>query len=490
MAASFCERFQPEEWREYQKEALQLLQELIRLDTQNRGEEGTEIIAVRLLEEKFKEVGVAYEVIEPKKGRGNIVAWVKGDGSSGKGAVCLSAHLDTVLAPREDWEKEGWKHDPFGGEIDHEDGCLYGRGAVDMKNMAAQSASLLCLIKKKNIQLSRDLIFAGLADEERHNSSYGVKHLVENHPELIEADIVMTEVGGMSIFFEGVESFPVMVAEKTPVKVKLIARGPGGHGSLYHKNNPIGRIGDACHQLAIARLPLRVTPLAQAQVDKMASMLPLIKGLLFRRLLSPWWSDWVADHFLTDEQINGILPILHNTCNAVIVSGGSQPNQIPSQAEVHLDCRMVPGCTSDDVLDDIKSVLGAHRFQPMTSPTGEQLPPDLEFEVDGKGRQPFNQDLSDPDMKQVLGVIDGVVGRHANGASTFVGILPGGTDLAFYCKHPTKTPICLGFSPVRLPPDLKFTRLFHGVNERIPVEGFKWGLSVLADVVGELCGAK
>ena len=490
-ASELFDSFQRDEWREFEEETVRLLQQLIQLDTQNFGEDGSEMLAVDLLKEKFETAGVPYEIAEPKPGRGNIIARIHGDGTSGKGALCLSAHLDTVLAPREKWEEEGWKHDPFGGEIDEEDGCLYGRGAIDMKNMAALSASLLCFIKRNNITLSRDLIFAGLADEERHDSYYGVKYLVENRPELIEADIVMTEVGGMSVFLESKEIFPVMVGEKTPIKVKLLARGPGGHGSIYHKDNPIGRIGEACHRLSTTRLPLRVTPLAQAQMEELATLLPFIKAIFFRQLLSPRFSDWIVDHLLTDEQINSLVTVLHNTANPVIISGGQQPNQIPSVAWALLDCRLVPGCSCEEALDDIRTTVGQHLFLPTQNSLGEEVPPELEFEVDSsKCRPTYKQDLSSQSMKEVLGVIKRVIAQRADGASIITNILPGGTDLAYYAKHPTKTPVCLGFNPVRLPPDLQFSRLFHGVNERIPVEGFKWGLRVLADVTAELCGAK
>ena len=482
--------FQSAEWREFEEEAVSLLQQLIRLDTQNHGDDGTEIMAVNLLKDKFSAAGVAYDIVEPKQGRGNIIARINGDGSSGKGALCLSAHLDTVLAPSEDWEAEGWKHDPFGGDIDPEDGCLYGRGTIDMKNMAALSVSLLCFIKRRNIVLSRDLIFAGLADEERHDAYYGAQYMVENRPELVEADIVMTEVGGMSFFVDGVETFPVMVGEKTPAKVKLIARGPGGHGSIYHKDNPIGRIGEACHKLSTTRLPLRVTPTNQAQIEALASMLSPVKAFGIRRLLSPLFSDWIADHLLTADQINGILPILHNTANPVIIRGGEQPNQIPSIVWAMIDCRIVPGSTHEELLEDIRSVLGPHRFNPTQDSTGQEVPPELELEIDCRGRPPYTQDLDGQTMKEALGVISDVIAQHADGAPTFTCVIPGGTDLAYYAKHPTKTPVCLGFTPLRLPPTINFSQLFHGVNERIPVDGFKWGLRVLADVTAKLCGAK
>ena len=473
------------EWPEIEERAIALIQKLIQTDTQNFGEEGTETKAVQIIEEYFQDAGVPYEIVEPKPGRGNIIARLKGDDSSGQGALCLSAHLDTVRAPNDNWEESGWKHDPFAGVIDEEDGCLYGRGTIDMKHMVAMSVILMCLIKEKGIVLSRDLIFAGIADEERADSTYGVKYLIENRPELIKADIVITELGGVSFFVEDREVFSVMVGEKGMAKIKIIAKGPGGHGSLYHKDNPIARVGEVASTLAKSRLPLRVVPAGRSTVESIASQVSFLKGLVLRQLLSPRLSDYVADYVLNSEQRQAFLPSLHNTANATVIGGGDQANQIPTEAWVIIDSRILPGCTIEDLQQDIQSVLGPDKF----NSDDEEVPPELHMEV-LTYRYSYNQDPTSPDVVSVLDIIRQVIAERADGASIITNLLPGGTDLAFYAKHPTKTPICLGFTPIRLPPDLKITGLFHGVNERIPLEGFKWGFRTLADVVALLCSAK
>ena len=477
------------EWPEIEERAVTLLQKLIQTDTQNFGEECTETKAVEIIQEHFKNARVPFEIVEPKPGRGNIIARLNGDGSSGQGALCLSAHLDTVRAPTDDWDRRGWKHDPYGGVIDEEDGCLYGRGAIDMKHMVAMSVILMCVIKEKGIILSRDLIFAGIADEERVDSAYGVKYLIENRPELIEADVVITELGGVSIFAEDKEVFSVMVGEKGMAKIKIIAKGPGGHGSIYHNDNPIARVGDVASTLAKNRLPLRVVPAGRGTVESIASQVSFLKGLVLRKLLSPRLSDYVADHVLNSEQRQAFLPSLHNTANATVIGGGDQPNQIPTEAWVQIDSRILPGCTIEDIQQDIQSVLGPEKFVSQTNSDGEEVPPDLHMEV-MTYRYSYNQDPTSPDVLSVLNVIRQVIAERANGAPIVTNILPGGTDLTFYAKHPTKTPICLGFTPIRFPPDMKMSALFHGVNERIPVEGFKWGLRTLSDVVALLCSAK
>ncbi|XP_019853203.1 PREDICTED: aminoacylase-1-like [Amphimedon queenslandica] len=476
------------EWPQVEEKALVLLQELLRIDTQNYGEDCTETEAVKVIQERFDASKVDYEVVEPKPGRGNIIARIKGDGSSGRGPILLSSHLDTVKAPKENWEAEGWKHNPYGGEIDEEDGCLYGRGAIDMKHMAAMCVMILCFIKDNGIQLSRDLIFAGLADEERVDSTYGVKYLVENRPELIEADVVITEVGGISLHNEGKEMFSVMIGEKASSLIKITAKGPGGHASVYHFDNPLGTIGSVANVLSKTPLPLRIVPAGRATIESVSAQLPLVKRVLFRQLLSPTLSNLVAKAFQM-EQYQAFMPLLHNTASPTIIEGGNQANQIPSEVSLTVDCRILPGLTVEDVLDDLRFVIGLEKFEPRAMPNGEEMAPELSMEVI-KHRYTYSQDPNAPEIVEVVDIIRSVIRERANGAPVITNLLPGGTDLTYYSRHPTKTPVCLGFTPTRFPPGMKLVALFHGVNERIPVDGFKWGVRVLADVVAELCGAK
>lgn len=473
------------EWANFESKAVSLLQKLIQTDTQNRDEEGTEIEAVRIIQQVFDEYGVEYEVIEPKPGRGNIIARLRGDGSGG-GALCLSAHLDTVLAPAEGWEAAGWKHSPYSGLIDEEDGCLYGRGAIDMKQMAAMCVMLVCYIKQKGLKLSRDIIFAGIADEERSTSAYGIKYLIENRPEVIEADIVFTELGGISLHMDGIEAFSVMIGEKGMGRVRITATGPGGHGSTYHKVNPIATVGEVAKVLATKRLPLRVVPGGRASIESMANALGGLKGMALKYILSPIFSDFITDHALNDIQVRGLVPLIRNTANPTIVEGGENPNQIPTKASIIVDGRILPGCTVDDLTADIKSVIGPERFQVSRDSQGNEVPAELSLEVLNY-RYSYEQDPNSPELQSVVDIITTALKKASDGAPVFTNMISGGTDLTFYAQHPTKKPLCIGFEPTRLPPGIDLVSMFHGVNERIPVEGFKWGMRVMMDVVGKLC---
>ncbi len=473
------------EWPEIESRALDLLQKLIQTDTQNRGDDGSESDAVAVIKDIFDEYNVDYEIVEPKPGRGNIIARIKGD-NSGAGPLCLSAHLDTVLAPKENWEEVGWKHSPFEAVIDEEDGCLYGRGAIDMKQMAAMCITLVCYIKQKGIKLSRDLIFAGVADEERADSEYGIKYLIENRPELVEADIVFTELGGVSLTSDGKEAFSIMIGEKGMAKLKITATGPGGHSSTYHKCNPIATVGEVANILANKKLPLRVTPGGRVTIESLANAVGGLKGIVLRRLLSPTFSDYLTDHLLSELQMKALVPVIRNTASPTIIGGGENPNQIPTKAWIIVDARILPGCTVDDVITDIQSVVGSQRFEQQRNAQGEEIPAELKVEV-LFCRYSYEQDLNSPEMREVIDVISQALKKASGDSSVFTNIISGGTDLTFYSQHPTKKPLCIGFSPFRLPPEIDIVALFHGVNERIPVEGFKWGMKVLTDVVMKVC---
>ncbi|XP_065888970.1 probable succinyl-diaminopimelate desuccinylase [Dysidea avara] len=477
------------EWKEIEEEAVEILRKLIQMDTQNIGEDTNETIAAKHLKGLFESAGIeCSDVLEEKPGRGNLVARIRGDGSSGLGAVMLSAHLDTVRAPKLDWKAEGWKHDPFGAVIDQEDGCLYGRGAVDMKNMAAMSVSVFLFIKRHGIMLARDLLFVAVADEEAHGSKYGAKYLVEKHPDLIEADIIMTEVGGCSTYADGKEFFPVEIAEKTSVLVTITANGSGGHSSLFHPDNPIGRIGAVCNALSTKMLRHRVTPAARSMLEGISKLLPWYKAPVFRNLLSPKLEPWIIDYLLTKKQAQAIIPVLHNIANPTVVHAGDQQNQIPSSASVTVDVRRIPGCSLDDTLDDLREVIGKEKFLPSVDSTGEKVAPELVLEVMFP-MEGVVQDAEEPKVKEALECLHKVVYARSGGSPVIPFLLSGGTDMKFFVKHPTKKPVCLGFSPVRIPQGIEFPSLFHAVNERIPVDGYKWGLGVLCEVVFELCKA-
>ena len=282
---------------------------------------------------------------------------------------------------------------------------------------------------------------------------------------------------------------PIQFAEKGSCSLKLTVRGEGGHASVHNKDNPIAKLGAVAHKMANVRLPVRINAFNTASIEAIASILPFPKSTIFRRLLSPYFTDIILDHLLTEEQINTLSPLLRNTANPTIIGGGDLPNQIPSSAWMTVNGRILPGCTVDDVVEDVKQMIGVDHFELKEGLNGEEIPPEMTLEVSCSCSS-VGEDLNDPVCKEVMAVIGETVARHANGAPILPLMIPGSTDSLNYSRNPRKKPVCLGFTPVRFPPGMKFSKLFHGLNERIPVEGFKWGIHVLADVVFELCDAK
>ena len=423
--------------------------------------------------------------MEQKPGRGNVIARIRGDGSLGKGPVLLSAHLDVVEAPKDDWVEKGWKHGPFEGVIDEEDGCLYGRGTVDMKNMAAASTALLLFIARNEIKLGRDLIFAAIADEERSDSKYGAKFLVEQHPEKIDCDLLFTEVGGFPMYMEGTKGIPVMIAEKGAIRFRITAHGKGAHGSTFCKDNPIVTIGDVCTKLGKTRLRHRVTNSARVTFEALASHLNFVKASALKLLLSPRFHSYVLDYILPEKQYKIFGPLLFNVANPVLMGGGDCGNQIPTSAWVTLDTRILPGVTAAEVREEIMEVIGRSRFEPIKMEDGSDGQPELAIEQLTE-TSCYEQDPKDPRVAEPLAVIQGVLDKLDNGTPVVPFMVPGHTDCSYYITHPSK-PVCLGFSPVDVPPGTDFAALFHGTNERVSVDGFKWGLAILLETIFDLC---
>ena len=266
-------------------------------------------------------------------------------------------------------------------------------------------------------------------------------------------------------------------------------RGKGGHASVYNKDNPIAKLGAVAYNISNVRLPTRINDFNTASFEAIASVLPFPNSAIFLYLLSPNYTDYILDNILPEEQANTFGPFLHNTANPTIIGGGNQPNQIPSSAWMTVNGRILPGYTVDDVVEDVKQLIGVDRFEPQQGPNGEEILPEITLEVSAS-RDPYGEDLDNTLFKEVLAVIRETVAEHANGAPTLPLMNPGSTDCFFFSKNPRRKPVCLGFTPVRFPPGVEFSRLYHGVNECIPVEGFKWGIHVLADVVVKLCNDK
>ncbi|MGA2821604.1 MAG: M20/M25/M40 family metallo-hydrolase, partial [Anaerolineales bacterium] len=239
------------DWRNAEDEALSHLQALIRINTVNPP--GNELEAARYLASVLDREHLAPVVVEFEPGRGNVIARLQGTGS--EDPLLLYGHTDVVPVDR-----ERWTHAPFGGEL--VDGCIWGRGALDMKAMVVQSLMTIILLKRSGVQLRRDLIFAATGDEEIDGS--GIRFLVERHPALIRAGWGLTEMGGFTQHLHGKRIYPIKTAEKGALWLRLSFEGRPGHGSIPHEDNVVGKMAEAVRRLGRTNLGYRVTPHARA----------------------------------------------------------------------------------------------------------------------------------------------------------------------------------------------------------------------------------
>jgi acetylornithine deacetylase/succinyl-diaminopimelate desuccinylase-like protein len=443
------------DWPAARAEALAILKDLIRIDTTNPP--GNERPAADLCARILAGAGLEPTIVESAPGRASVVARLHGRGV--KPPLLLSAHLDVVPA-----EPERWTHPPFAAV--EADGFVWGRGALDMKNMAAMSLETIVLLARHRVPLDRDVIFAGVADEEA-GSRHGSLFLVERHPELVRAEFVLTEVGGHTLHVGGERIYPIQVSEKGICWFELTAEGEPGHGSMPSPKNAVVRLARAVQALGSTRLPLHPTPVVEAFVDALAKHSPFPQGWILPLLLSPTLSSPIVDLVAKADPASarGLDAMLRNTATPTALAAGRKVNVIPSSATATIDGRTIPGQSRDAFLREVLEAIGD----------------DLGVRVIE------SHDGTVFDSKTALfETIAAVLGAADPGSATVPYMVPGFTDAFAYAKLGA---ICYGFAPLRMPPGVPFTKLFHGHDERISVEGFGWGLEVLHEVVRRFSAA-
>jgi acetylornithine deacetylase/succinyl-diaminopimelate desuccinylase-like protein len=446
---------EPIDWGSVEREALFYLKDLLRIDTTNPP--GNERPAADYLARILERENIPYRLLESEPGRASLVARLRGDGS--RGPLMLSGHLDVVPADR-----ERWRHDPFGGV--EAEGCIWGRGAIDMKNMVAMSLIALLLLKRTGQRLTRDLIFTAVADEEA-GSRKGAVFLAEKHAELVQTQYVLTEVGGHTLHVERARFYPIQVSEKGICWFEITAEGETGHGSMPHPHNAVVLLSRALAALGRARLPQHVTPIVADFVRALAQAAPFPRNKLMPLVLNPH----LADRLLTQlertnlDQAIALNAMLRNTVSPTMLSAGKKVNVIPSDARAELDGRTIPGQGVADFMTEVERVIG------------ERLTIRILEQHDG---------TVFPSDTPLFSAICSTLARHDPGAIPIPYMIPGFTDSFAYAKLGA---ICYGFSPVRLGPDLNFSRMYHGHDERIPISGFLWGVRVLYELVRDFCAA-
>jgi acetylornithine deacetylase/succinyl-diaminopimelate desuccinylase-like protein len=429
-------------------DAVKHLQALIRIDTTNPP--GNETPAAEYMAGVLSAAGLQPTVVGETPERKNVIARLKGTGD--KPPLLLAAHLDVVPA-----EPESWTHPPFGGEI--HDGYIWGRGAIDMKHMAVMSALVVARLKQEGFTPSRDLIFAGVADEEA-GCDHGSRWLVDHHPDLVRAEFALGEAGGFSVRLNGRVIYPIQVAEKGCVWMKLRATGRPGHGSMPRENNAIATIGAAVAKLAATRLPQHRTAVVDRYLKAVSKTQKFPASALLKRLQSPAVASMMLKRAPDKGVAAAMAAMLSNTAVPTVLRGGGKTNVIPGFAEAWVDGRSLPGQTAADLIREIREVIGH----------------DIAIDVE-RDMPPVEIDPQSPLWDTMVATIK----KHDPEGVCVPYLAPGFSDAKSWSRLGTRT---YGFMPVRFPDDgVKFADLFHGHNERIPVDGLKWGAAVLYDVV-------
>ena len=428
-------------------EVAALCSDLIRFDTSNRGDNSGpgERAAAEYVAASLADVGLEPTLLESHPGRASVVTRITGEDSS-RPALLIHGHLDVVPADPADWTVP-----PFSGEIAGDDltgSEIWGRGAVDMKDMDAMVLAVIRQRLREGRRPPRDVVLAFLADEEA-GGLFGARWLTDSHPELFEGVTeAIGEVGGFSATLGGQRLYLVQTAEKGMAWLRLTLRGAAGHGSMLHPGNVVTELAETVARIGRHEWPTRLTPAAQEFLEAAADAM----GIEARS--GPDLARQVLEKLGPLARMIGAT--ISNTANPTILKAGYKVNVIPGLATADVDGRFVPGY-GDEFLAEIDGLLGAGVQR-------EFIHHDIAVETE------FNGALCDAMTAAIL---------SADPSARVVPYcLSGGTDAKSFSRLGIR---CFGFAPLRLPAELDFFGMFHGVDERVPVSALRFGVRVLDD---------
>jgi acetylornithine deacetylase/succinyl-diaminopimelate desuccinylase-like protein len=429
-----------------EQEVVGICRDLLRIDSSNFGDGSGpgERAAAEYVMAALTEVGLDPEYYETQPGRANVVVRLPGADPT-RSALVLHGHLDVVPAQAADWQV-----DPFGGE--ERDGLLWGRGAVDMKDMDAMILAVVRQRAREQRPPARDVIVAMFADEEA-GGVHGARWSVDHRPDLFEgATEAISEVGGFSVEVNGQRAYLLQTAEKGLAWLRLVADGRAGHGSQVNSDNAVTHLAAAVARIGQHPWPLTLTPTVRRLLAGVADL----TGAQF----DPADPDGVA------ALVSALGPAarfvgatVRNTASPTQLSAGYKVNVIPGRAEATLDVRFVPG-QEEQALATIGRLAGEHVQV-------EDIHRDIALEV------PFGGDLVDA-MVAALQAED-------PGAVVLPYTLSAGTDNKSLARLGIRG---FGFAPLRLPAELDFAGMFHGVDERVPTDALRFGVRVLDRLLG------
>jgi acetylornithine deacetylase/succinyl-diaminopimelate desuccinylase-like protein len=419
-------------------EVVDICRDLIRIDTTNPGDHSGpgERAAAEYVAGLLAEVGVEPMVCESHPKRTSLMARIAGEDPA-RPALLIHGHLDVVPASAADWQL-----DPFSGEI--ADGCVWGRGAVDMKDMDAMVLAVMRQRIREGRRPKRDVVLAFTADEEA-GGKWGASFLTREHAGMFEGVTeAIGEVGGFSLPVGDQRMYVLQTAEKGLAWMRLTATGTAGHGSMIHEDNAVTVLAEAVARIGRHEWPVRLPESVRAFLTEASAAL----GVEFNPE-DPW--TVIGKLGAMGRMIGATVK---HTTNPTGLKAGYKVNVIPQSATAEIDGRFLPGY-EEEFMAEIDRLLG-------TEVKREFIHHDIALETTADG------DLYDAMSASLL--------AEDSQARVVPYCLSAGTDAKWFSQLGIR---CFGFSPLRLPPELDFSGMFHGIDERVPVAGLRFGVRVL-----------
>ena len=441
---------QPIDWPTFEQQTLQTLVDLIQLDTSQPA--GNEILAANYLKGRLDAQAIESTIYESAPGRASIVARLKGNGS--KRPILLLGHTDVVTV-----EPENWSFPPFSGTVS--DGKVFGRGAADDKGIVAVAFEVFLALERSGVELDRDVIFLGVADEEG-GGGLGITYMIENHLAAIDAEFALNE-GGRGIIDAATGkylSFEIGTAEKTPRRARLVAHGRAGHGSVPTRDNPVGVLARAVARLFETPLPMRLDETTRTFFERLALTRPEREAAVYRAILKP------NPSMAVQEQLRDINPsyfsIIRTSVVPTIFNGGYQRNVIPSSAEATLDIRALPGEDPEVLFEALRNIIQDPSIDiiPMKVTRPAHLPARLSTEL--------------------FQAFEAVMGERYPGAVVLPSLLTGATDSAQLRSVGIAT---YGFGPGMVVGD---NNGIHGNDEYLRIAPFNDYLRMIWEIVSRV----
>lgn len=444
-------------WEQLTEENVSFLSRLIRFDTTNPP--GNETDCLLWVQSELAQDGIDSQLIESAPGRGNLIARLRAESGPEGGALLLMGHVDVVPA-----DPSEWTHPPFSGAV--ADGCVWGRGALDMKGTVATWVTLFKMLKRLPRPLKRDVVLMLNADEEV-GGAMGAGWIAEHHWDLIDCEVALNEGGGAPITVDGRVFYTYSVDEKRPARFKMTARGTPGHGSVPTEDNALLHLAKAILAIGSARLPVQIVPAFEACIRTLADHLPEAKRDALLRALDPSTTDKALDEVFSDPGLRErIRAIARDTLSPTMLQAGAKINSIPTTADCWVDCRVMPTSSADTIRPQLEALFAEHGLAGKIT---------LEFtERPGFPSSPVDHPLLDC-FRQSLA-------RTAPDSAGLLPLLAGGATDSRYIRP--RGVASYGFYPVLPSVDRSGV---HAANERVSLEQVDWATRTIGEALVAFC---